>query len=479
MDHCSEIKPPTLHPTAFITAYDTNWPTAGLRHCNDTTFTHLQTEVLCDFEPLQQIMKQRHTRQIHQSGNQLRLMVLLVVASWIMTSCGAYRRSADQYQTVSYLIGDAAPLPFYTLFQHHDDSLTVYFSIPQRTSSTTQPTGAGYSLHLRLTTPGGSPTIHDSATYYIQPDTTQSSGGLLTGNVGVFTGEAGGRRILMVLTDLNTEVYHEHQCILPAAWPPAATHFLAESLTGMPLNASYMNTNDSFTLRSSIVTGQAVRVRYYENNYPVAYPPFANILPQHFDYSADSLFTISFTDGISAPLRLHRPGIYHLTTDTTLRVGFTLLVRDLPYPWISRPEQMVGPLRYISTLKEYREIESAANTREAVDAFWLAQTGNELRASRMIREYYRRVEKANYLFTSFQDGWKTDRGMIYIVYGPPSMVQRTHEAEIWTYGESRHLLSLTFVFIKMQNPFTDNDYVLDRNLNYKTGWHQMINSWRR
>jgi GWxTD domain-containing protein len=140
---------------------------------------------------------------------------------------------------------------------------------------------------------------------------------------------------------------------------------------------------------------------------------------------------------------------------------------------------MVEPLLYITTMKEYHEMEAVANKKDAVDAFWLARTGNELRASRLIREYYQRVEKANYLFTSFQDGWKTDRGMIYMVYGPPSMVQRTDEAEIWTYGESRHLLSLTFVFVKMQNPFTDNDYVLDRNLNYKTGWHQMINSWRR
>jgi GWxTD domain-containing protein len=338
---------------------------------------------------------------------------------------------------------------------------------------------AGYSLHFRLTTPDGSGTIHDSATYYIVADSSQRAGGMLAGNLGIFTGEAAGRRLSMVLTDLNSGANHQHQSTLPASWPPGATHFLAQNSSGNPLNPTLMSVHDTFTLRSSIVTDQTVRVRYYHDNYPVAYPPFANILPQYFDFSADSLFTISFTDGMSAPLRFHQPGIYHLTADTTLRQGFTLLVRDFPFPWISRPEQMVEPLLYITTMKEYHEMEAVANKKDAVDAFWLARTGNELRASRLIREYYQRVEKANYLFTSFQDGWKTDRGMIYMVYGPPSMVQRTDEAEIWTYGESRHLLSLTFVFVKMQNPFTDNDYVLDRNLNYKTGWHQMINSWRR
>ena len=36
--------------------------------------------------------------------------------------------------------------------------------------------------------------------------------------------------------------------------------------------------------------------------------------------------------------------------------------------------------------------------------------------------YYRRVRFANEEFTQYKDGWKTDRGMIYILFGPPNQV---------------------------------------------------------
>ncbi|MFO7722834.1 MAG: GWxTD domain-containing protein, partial [Bacteroidales bacterium] len=172
-------------------------------------------------------------------------------------------------------------------------------------------------------------------------------------------------------------------------------------------------------------------------------------------------------------------GIYHFNADANQQAGFTVFVRPHAYPWISHPEQMIYPLRYLTSTREYAALLEAEDPKEAVDNFWIGNAGNELRAKKLIREYYRRVEKANYLFSSHQEGWKTDRGMIYIMYGPPSVVQRGFSSEIWTYGESRHIMSLTFIFTRLSNPFTDSDYMLERSPNYKTGWYQMVNSWRR
>lgn len=39
-------------------------------------------------------------------------------------------------------------------------------------------------------------------------------------------------------------------------------------------------------------------------------------------------------------------------------------------------------------------------------------------------EYFRRVRYANANFSLFQEGWKTDRGMIYILFGPPTEIIR-------------------------------------------------------
>jgi hypothetical protein len=80
-------------------------------------------------------------------------------------------------------------------------------------------------------------------------------------------------------------------------------------------------------------------------------------------------------------------------------------------------------------------------------------------------EYYARVEFANKHFSHFMDGWKSDMGMVFIIFGTPSNVERhpfdsdAKPYEIWTYYE----LNRQFVFIDqsgfgdyhLQNPIWD------------------------
>jgi len=56
-------------------------------------------------------------------------------------------------------------------------------------------------------------------------------------------------------------------------------------------------------------------------------------------------------------------------------------------------------------------------------------------------EYFKRVDYSNEHFrNAFRDGWKTDRGRVFIVYGPPDEVERhtnevdTKPYEVWTYN---------------------------------------------
>ena len=83
------------------------------------------------------------------------------------------------------------------------------------------------------------------------------------------------------------------------------------------------------------------------------------------------------------------------------------------------------------------------------------------------------------LFSSYQEGWKTDRGLIYIIYGPPSEVYRKTGEEEWIYGERNNPLSIKFYFYNIENPFTLNDYSLNRQPTYKTSWYIAIENWRR
>jgi GWxTD domain-containing protein len=62
---------------------------------------------------------------------------------------------------------------------------------------------------------------------------------------------------------------------------------------------------------------------------------------------------------------------------------------------------------------------------------------------------YRRVAFTNKRFTRYRPGWKTDMGMIYIIFGPPNTVDRhpfemdSKPYEIWTYYDIRQ--SLIFI----------------------------------
>jgi len=62
-------------------------------------------------------------------------------------------------------------------------------------------------------------------------------------------------------------------------------------------------------------------------------------------------------------------------------------------------------------------------------------------------EYYRRVRYANRHFGDGMEGWRTDRGRIYILYGPPDSIERTMDQnmrnyEVWIYEK----LQRKFVF---------------------------------
>ncbi len=56
------------------------------------------------------------------------------------------------------------------------------------------------------------------------------------------------------------------------------------------------------------------------------------------------------------------------------------------------------------------------------------------------------LKKLINLFTSYKEGWKTDKGMIFIVLGPPDKVQRSKDREVWTYDQRGNAQNVNFTF---------------------------------
>src|SRR5690606_16033435 len=108
---------------------------------------------------------------------------------------------------------------------------------------------------------------------------------------------------------------------------------------------------------------------------------------------------------------LEQPGLYLLQTDTTVAEGLAFRV-DGDYPRYRRVENLADPLIYICTKQEFSRIKQARGDKRAFDRVILSITKDAERAKTLMRNYFRRVEQANTYFSSYKEGWKTDRGMI-------------------------------------------------------------------
>jgi GWxTD domain-containing protein len=154
------------------------------------------------------------------------------------------------------------------------------------------------------------------------------------------------------------------------------------------------------------------------------------------------------------------------------------------YPNLLTPRELAEPLIYLMDRREHErmmEIEDPNELKEAVDRFWLSNVQNMNQARSVIELYYERVEQANKQFTNFKEGWKTDLGMIYILFGPPWYVDRYLNTMQWSYSYDRTDPRYNFTFERpsLRNEFFPFDnYLLQRNQGYFNVQYRQIQLWR-
>jgi GWxTD domain-containing protein len=145
-----------------------------------------------------------------------------------------------------------------------------------------------------------------------------------------------------------------------------------------------------------------------------------------------------------------RDDIYNLISESSKKiiskiVGFPSSIMDLD----KAIEQMI----YISNSEELDKLKNISDPDEKMKAFkdfWKAKDPTpNTEENEILYEYYRRVDYANENFKHYYEGWKTDMGMIYIILGAPSNVERhpfeydSKPYEIWDYYD----INRRFIFI--------------------------------
>lgn len=116
-------------------------------------------------------------------------------------------------------------------------------------------------------------------------------------------------------------------------------------------------------------------------------------------------------------------------------------------------DERITQLRYVaaqSSIDDIRDAGEYSERRKKYAEFWerLDPTPGTPTNEAMV-EYYRRIDYANKNFRSYAAGWLTDKGRVYVIYGPPDNIATDNfrtdgrTVEIWQYY-SRNL-RLSFV----------------------------------
>lgn len=187
---------------------------------------------------------------------------------------------------------------------------------------------------------------------------------------------------------------------------------------------------------------------------------------------------------------LLKKGNYRFEVETVDQQGETIYrardfaIKSNNYPSIASAREMAAPLIYIMDEDNYEDMMAISNPdslKEAIDRFWLSNVGSQSKARSVINLYYERVEQANKQFSNFKAGWKTDMGMIYILFGPPWYVDRSLNRMQWSYSYDRNDPRRNFYFERNRIPneyFPFNHYVVQRSQSYFNLIYQQTELWR-
>ncbi len=249
-----------------------------------------------------------------------------------------------------------------------------------------------------------------------------------------------------------------------------------------------LKVNDYVNLIYSRGTIDSLYISFYKPFNTVPDPP-SMILPEKtLDYGPDKIIALPYSDTL--PMMFPREGIYMCSVKRDLKEGYTFYNMGDNFPNLTTPEVMIEPLAYLASQDEMEALRSSPRPKIALDEFWIKCGGNVEKARELIRIYYTRVLYSNYYFTSYKQGWMTERGMIYIIYGPPDKIYKSDDTELWGYKKpvvksswgGRYSVKedyLYFTFRHRNNVFTDNDFYLSRTESLVTYWDKAILSWRK
>ncbi len=244
-----------------------------------------------------------------------------------------------------------------------------------------------------------------------------------------------------------------------------------------PVFTEYFKPNDTLYIKNKNNSLKTMQIVHYINNFKIPEKPYNTEKQPSIRLKKDTSWYVPVKNKKST-FYTKEPGIYIIRADTTKIRGIMKVQFPGAYPLISKSNEMIEALAYLLNNEELLKMKNSKNKKLSIDNFWLRTAGNKEKARELIKIWYNRANYSNFYFTSYKKGIKTDRGMIYTVFGPADDIKYFDDAEKWIYTNTKTVSKLEFIFVKQSNSISNNDYTLIRENKYESVWNKAIKIWR-
>ena len=244
-----------------------------------------------------------------------------------------------------------------------------------------------------------------------------------------------------------------------------------------PVFEEYCSPSDTFLIMHTGNKATELHIKHYCLDFDIAQPPYESVSDLSLKLESDTSYRLNFDDG-AALFNPRQKGIYILKADTEKLGGIMKAYFNKNYPLLIKSDELIEVTKYLLSVEEYNRFKNAENKKLALDNFWLSLSENKEQAKELIKVWYNRATYANFYFSSYKEGYKTDRGMIYIIMGPPDDIKHFDDAEKWIYFNSKEDTELEFIFVQQMNSISENDFTLIRETKYEPYYKKALKSWR-
>jgi GWxTD domain-containing protein len=415
--------------------------------------------------------------------------LVILILMGLMGSCGSSKSTSTQSSTGHlaslYNPSRLALHPDYSIFHLNERFSELYvraypselkFDEANADSEYRALLNLKYQL-MQLGEPGVDSTLIDSAsiTYKLLGRDEKSPAFFATLTIPLTQG----RRYLLKLEtkDLNRGSIGLEYVYIDKSNAYSGQNFKVISMySGYPKFMRFFLRDERFTVQYRDPSVDSIFVKYFSLDSEHPRPPITASADYTVKTTPDTSFRFPLVDTANYNLRME--GMYYIQVDDKIEDGLTLFNFGGTFPDVKSSKELMEPLFYLATQAEYRDLRKKPNRKLAVDDFWL-KLGNSVEKSReLIRIYYNRVIYSNLYFTSNKEGWKTDQGMIFILFGPPSRIQMTGNGERWYYYARRKSKTVEFRFDRQPDAFSHQHLVWMKTTDSQMFWNEAVRTWK-